>query len=454
MPIICVLITVFITAKLILKGYKTEFILLASGLFLMALTSLFGWGEVLPNNVKSTNVVIFDLFRYIQWLMGLRAGQLGLMIMALVGFAEYMSFIGADKVIVQQAIRPLSKVNNKHLLVFLAYIMGASLQLAIPSATALAVLLMVTLFPIMIGLGISRGTSAAVIASTLATTFTPIGVDAIRASAALNIDLMNYVINYQAPTSIVATLTIGVSHMFWQKHMDAKGGISTDNSQLMQNKQEIGEEAPGVYVILPLLPIIFSVVFSGLAISFVKLDVTTIVLISMAIAMTFEKFRGRSLKEISDGFNVFMKGMGNAFTTVVFLLVSAGVFAYGIQSTGSIDLMVEGAKAAGMPYVLLTLLFCVVVGVASVVMGSGNAAFLSFVEIIPSVASSFGVNPASMMLPVQQVSAMGRAASPVAACVIVSASGAKLSVFEIVKRTAPPVSIGFIVHFIAVLAFV
>jgi DcuC family C4-dicarboxylate transporter len=54
---------------------------------------------------------------------------------------------------------------------------GAILQLAIPSATALTVLLSVTLFPIMTGLGISRGAAAAVIASTLATTFTPIGIN-------------------------------------------------------------------------------------------------------------------------------------------------------------------------------------------------------------------------------------------------------------------------------------
>lgn len=453
MSYLLALMVIFFAAKLILNGYKTEPVLLLSGLILMVASNLSGWGKILPPDVVSTNVPWFDPFIYIQWLMSSRVAVLGLMIMSLVGFAEYMSHIGADEVIVRQAVKPLSKINNKSILIFLAYIIGATLQLAIPSATALAVLLMVTLFPIMVGLGISRGASAAVIASTMATTFTPLGVDAIRASQALDMDLMNYLVNYQAPTSIVATLSIGITHMFWQRQMDRKGGHSTDDQELDHESSPFNS-APRCYFILPLLPIVFSILFSPLLFSHIKLDVTTIVLISMFIAMIFEGIRQKSLKKVLDGFGIFMKGMGNAFTTVVFLLVSAGVFAYGIQCTGAIDSMIEGAKQMGMPFVGLTLLFCVVVGAASIVMGSGNAAFLSFVEIIPSIASSMGSNPISMILPIQQISAMGRAASPVAACVIVAASGAKLSTIDVVKRTCVPVTIGFVVNFIAVMFYV
>lgn len=47
------------------------------------------------------------------------------------------------------------------------------------------------------------------------------------------------------------------------------------------------------------------------------------------------------------------------------------------------------------------------------------------------LAINGSANPLSMMLPIQQVSALGRAASPVAACVIVAASGAKLSTLRL-----------------------
>ena len=452
--IIAVLAVIVIAARLILKGYKTEPVLLSAGLVLMGLTALFGWGPVLPSKVHATNVTAFDPFRYIQFLMGYRAGALGLMIMALVGFAEYMTHIGADAVIVRGAVKPLSKVKNKNALLFFAYLVAASLQLAVPSATALAVLLMVTLFPIMVGLGISRGAASAVIASSLALTFTPLGVDAIRGSEALNMDLMDYLVNYQAPTSLVAVLAVGITHVFWQSFQDKKGGPSIDNAPVAQVDSDDKEKAPAIFFILPLLPIVFAIVFSKLVISSVHLDVTTIVLISMFISMVFEGIRRRSLKTLFDGFNVFMKGMGNAFSSVVLLLVSAGVFAYGIQCSGAIAHMIAAAKGAGMPFMGLTFLFCIVVGAASVVMGSGNAAFLSFVEIVPTVAQSMGANPLTMMLPIQQVSALGRAASPVAACVIVSAGGAKLSTFDVVKRTAVPMLVGFAVQFIAVIVMI
>ncbi len=135
---------------------------------------------------------------------------------------------------------------------------------------------------------------------------------------------------------------------------------------------------------------------------------------------------------------------------MVFLLVAAGAFACGIQCTGAIDSMIEGAKQVGMPFVGLTLLFCIVVGAVSVVMGAGNA----FVEIVPTLASSMGANPLSMILPIQQISAMERAASPVVACVIVVAGGAKLSIIDVVKRAVTPVTLGVVVNFIAVMIFV
>lgn len=453
MSYIFVIAVIIFAVKLILKGYKTEPVLLLAGLILMAASGLFGWGEILPAGVASTNAKLFDPFAYVQWLMSKQVAVLGLMIMSLVGFAEYMTHIGADEVIVRQTVKPLAKIKNKSVLIFLAYMIGATLQLAIPSATALAVLLMVTLFPIMIGLGISRGASAAVIASTMATTFTPLGVDSIRASQALNLDLMTYLIQYQAPTSIVATIGIGLTHTFWQARMDRKEINQDKEHDLPQDTSE-KILAPTSYFILPLLPIVFSVIFSPLVISTIKLDVTSIVFICMFISMLFEGVRQKSFKNVLNGFSVFIKGMSNAFSGVVFLLVSAGVFAYGIQSTGAINSMIEVAKHMGMPFIGLTFLFCIVVGVASVVMGSGNAAFLSFVEIIPTVAHSMGANPVSMILPIQQVSAMGRAASPVAACVIVSASAAKLSTIDVVKRTSVPVLVGFAINFIAVMVFI
>ena len=83
---------------------------------------------------------------------------------------------------------------------------------------------------------------------------------------------------------------------------------------------------------------------------------------------------------------------------------------------------------------------------AAIIMGSGNAPFLAFVELIPQIAASMGVNTAAMILPMQQASHMGRAMSPVSGVIIAVSSGAKLTPFAVIKRTSVPLMVGFVFH--------
>ena len=94
----------------------------------------------------------------------------------------------------------------------------------------------------------------------------------------------------------------------------------------------------------------------------------------------------------------------------------------------------------------MAIVFAIVTLAAAIIMGSGNAPFLAFVELIPQIAHSMGVNPVGMILPMQQASHMGRAMSPVSGVVIAVSSGAKLSPFDVVKRTAIPLLVGLVVH--------
>lgn len=73
-------------------------------------------------------------------------------------------------------------------------------------------------------------------------------------------------------------------------------------------------------------------------------------------------------------------------------------------------------------------------------MGSGNASFLSFATLAPTVAAKFGVPAVTMLLPMQLASSIGRSVSPIAAVVIACAGIARVSPFEIVKRTSVPMA--------------
>ncbi|MEJ3695725.1 MAG: hypothetical protein WGQ03_17785, partial [Citrobacter freundii] len=64
----------------------------------------------------------------------------------------------------------------------------------------------------------------------------------------------------------------------------------------------------------------------------------------------------------------------------------------------------------------------------------------------PQIAASMGANAVAMILPMQQASHMGRAISPVSGVVIAVSSGAKITPFDVVKRTAVPLIVGFVTH--------
>lgn len=85
---------------------------------------------------------------------------------------------------------------------------------------------------------------------------------------------------------------------------------------------------------------------------------------------------------------------------------------------------------------------------AAMTTGSGNAPF-AFVEMIPKLAHSSGINPAYLSIPMLQASNLGRTISPVSGVVVAVAGMAKISPFEVVKRTSVPVLVGLLVVIVA-----
>lgn len=448
MPVIIALLTIVAVARLILKGYRAEPVLLIAGLALMLCTQLAGWGNILPAGVATTGIAFLDPFEVIRDLFSSRAADLGLMIMALMGFAHYMDHIGANSAVVRVVTRPLRRLRSPYILLFFSYLLASLLQLAIPSATGLAVLLMGTMFPIMLGLGLSAASAAGVIATSLGVAYTPTAIDAIRGAQAVNMDVVTYVMYHQGPAALATVLAVGVCHFFWQRHCDRKAGTLPRTIGGAAESDPGG--APAFYALLPMLPILMAVGTSTLFVSGINLNIITIVFIAMAVAMLIEWLRTFNLKSVCEGFSYFLKGMGAAFTGVVGLLVAAGIFAQGIKTIGAIDRLILMAQHIGLPPFAMAVVFALVTLAAAIIMGSGNAPFLAFVELIPQIAASMGANPIAMILPMQQASHMGRAISPVSGVVIAVSSGAALAPFDVVKRTALPLAIGFITHTVIV----
>jgi DcuC family C4-dicarboxylate transporter len=167
-------------------------------------------------------------------------------------------------------------------------------------------------------------------------------------------------------------------------------------------------------------------------------------IISWTIALIAFSLKKKSIKSAMDSSKVFWKGMSNIFVSVVTLVITAGVFAKGLISLGFIQAMIDGAQCLGLGSSLVLVVFTLLVFLSSILMGSGNAAFFSFGPLIPGIAAKFGVNSINLILPMNLAASLGRTVSPISGVILATSSIADVSVSEIVKRNAIPITVALL----------
>ena len=448
MDLIIGLIAIVLVAYYIVKGYSATGVLMFGGLVLLFISVLMGH-SILPDGVKSTGSTYFDILEYVKYLLGNRGGGLGLMIMVLCGFSVYMTHLGANDVVVKLVSKPLKNIRSPYILMVFAYFLACLMSFAVSSATGLGVLLMATLFPVMVNVGISRGAAAAICASPISIILSPTSGDVVLSAEISKIPLGEFAFSTALPVSIFAILGIAVAHFFWQRYLDKKEGVQVERL----NADEIKTTAPNCYAILPLLPIIGVLIFDGKW-GLPNLHIVTVMVLCFIITATVDFLRSFNAKQAFDNLIVAYRGMADAFAGVVMLLVAAGVFAQSLSTIGFITNLIDSAQSFGRSASVMMLVLAVITILATMATGSGNAAFYAFAELIPKLATQMGVNPAFLTIPMLQASNLGRGLSPVSGVVVAVSGMGNISPFEIVKRMSVPMLVGFICVIIGTEIFV
>ncbi|MBR0574366.1 MULTISPECIES: C4-dicarboxylate transporter DcuC [Pasteurellaceae] len=449
LEIIVALAVTSVVAYFVLKGYKAQAILIFGGIILMLASILLGKGLPLPEG-KSTGSTFLDIFHFIKITFSSQSAGLGLKIMEIAGFAFYMHEIGASASLVRVLTKPLERVRHMpYLFMALCFFVGEFLSIFITSASGLGVLLMVTLYPLMRGVGLSPLTACAPIATAVAVEMGPAQGNVNFAAELIGIDVVEYVVNYQILVAVAALAVIAFLHIVVQKYFDkAENYQHSDNIedvQVDEKKQQDLEKAPTSYAILPIIPLVLIFMFNKLTISSIKMDVTTAMLVSIVIALLFEYFTLGNAKKVVNSVQIFFDGMGKQFANVVTFIVAGQTFAQGLKTIGVIDIIIESAKTAGFGPVAMTIVMVSIIMVTSVLMGSGNAAFFSFANLVPGIAAKMGIAPVMMLLPMQFVAGLSRNISPIAPNMVAIAGVANVSPFALAKRTAIPMLGGIII---------
>ncbi len=445
------LIAFFVTATvgyMVFKNYKAQAVLFLGGIVLMAAAILLGSADILPGT-KSTGFKWFDIFEFIRNTFSSTTAGLGLMIMAVAGFARYMDEIGASRALVRIAVKPLGKLHSPYLVMSATYVLGQFLALFIPSASGLGVLLMVTVFPILISLGVSRLSAVAVIGTTQSLDIGPASGNSVLSAKNSGMDITTYFVDHQIPVALCIVATVAVLHFVVQRWFDQRAGHVVEKTDLIAVDDKKNDTVPLIYALLPIIPMVLILTFSKMAVASIKMDVITAMLISIMIGMVFEYVRHRDAKKVMSSIQVFFDGMGVQFATVITLIVAGQMFAEGLIKIGAISSMIQSAQSLGLGATAMIFVMTAIIAVSAVIMGSGNAPFFAFAALVPTVASQMSINAVQMLLPMQFAASIARSVSPITAVIVAVSGIAKVSPFDVVKRTAIPMAGAMLVNIVA-----
>ncbi len=443
MNLLVALVVTLWVGFLVYKRYKAQAVLLLAGFILLAVAHLGGYGQILAPK-QATGSFFFDMFELVNSIFSSRAAKLGLNIMAVAGFARYMDHIGASRALVHIAIKPLRVIKSPYLVLSLCWVLGMFIGLAINSASGLAMLLMVTMYPVLVALGVSKLSATAAIATTLCLDWSPSDTGTIFVAELSKIDPVVYWHSYQVPVALCVLPVGAVLHFFVQRYFDKKEGhvvVANEDAAVNEDKmtnENLKKEAPAFFAILPIIPLALILSFSSLWISWIKMNIIIAMMVGTAIGMLFQYLYTRDGKATLGDLQIFFDGMGLQMANVVSLIVAGETFAKGLMSIGAIDALISGAQSSGFGGAGITLLMTSVIAVSSIVMGSGNAPFFAFANLVPDIAAQTGVATVSMLLPMHFIASCFRTLSPITAVIVVSAGMAGISSFDLVKRTAIP----------------
>lgn len=419
----------------IVKKYDPTVTLLVGGLTLMAIAAFFQIGDGKIPLVKPTGLFFSDIFAVITENFKDVFSGLGMYIFTIGGFAYFIEKVGSANTLLYYAVKPLKKIKSPYIVLALAFYFGVFLNIFIDSAAGLGLMLVTTIYPILRGLGASKIAAASVISTTGSFAISPLSSIGALNAGLLNIPLHEYFFGYKVITSVLVVLFAGVSHYVWHKYCDRdkEAEIAAEEGHI---------EAPAlkpdnpILAIIPVIPIF--IMFIPILNKEIKMDISTVMFASVAVSVLLVALvKKMSIKNVFDLCGEYFVGMAKVFNVVV-LMIAGQIFANGLVAMGAITYLVDIGNSLSIGGMGISLIFASISFLLSAMTGSSNAAVIAFANLSPDLAEQFSVPLLMFLLPLHDISILGRPLAPIAGVIIAVAGVARVNVIDLVKRNMVP----------------
>ena len=355
-----------------------------------------------------------------------------------------MELTGCNSHLVKMLTDHLLKV--RAILVPGAMLVTYLINTAIPSAAGCTAAVGVILIPAMMAAGIHPAMAgAAVVAGTWGSVFSPGSPHPAIIAKIANVSVIEVILAHKtasiAGAVIVALLLFAETKLFKQDKDWTPEKAGADLGKLAAAKRPTIEKVNVLMAIIPMVPLAL------LLITVPQFGITTKILpkgLSVLESMLIGSALGMLITWPSPTRVVteFFDGMGRAYSLVIGIIITAGVFIGGLEAAGVIDsflAVLKGAKSA-VPFLGTFGPFII-----AVLSGSGDAAAIAFNTAVTPHAAQFGITSVNLGNMAWVGGALGRSMSPVAAACIIGAGFAGVSPFELAKRNAIPMLVAAVV---------
>ncbi|CAK7068307.1 MAG: Putative cryptic C4-dicarboxylate transporter DcuD [Desulfovibrio sp.] len=359
-------------------------------------------------------------------------------ILSVMGFAYVMKLTKCDAHLVNMMVGPLSHV--KVIIIPAVALVTSFINISLSSAAGVSAAVGAIMIPLMISLGVRPAMAAsAVMAGTFGSMLSPgLSHNAFIANDLLKGVPVMDVIGVHWHVSITAMLIGAFSLMVVAIVCKEGSGYKPDAAHQVSSI----EKSNILYGLIPIIPVVLLAVSAYLSKSgadwakaaiaampwFKNLSVPTAMLIGAALGLLVTRTNPTT------GTKEFFRGMGDAYASVMGIIIAAGVFVAGMHAVGLVEALIASLKgsqdmakyaAAYGPFLL------------AIITGSGDAATLAFNGAVTPHAETFGMTISQMGSLATLGGCLGRTMSPLAGAAIVCAGLAGVNPLEIAKRNAP-----------------
>lgn len=437
------------------KKYNPITVLLMTG---MGVILIYGGLTGITSAANTTGNVWLDAFEVFGEQAVSYFSSSGIIIIWVLGYVSYMNYLKASNLFAHYLSAPLRKLKNPYLVGALVILLALIFVTALPSGVAIVALLFGVVYPIMKSVGLSTYSSVSAITLGCAMYLAP-----------GNPGLNNILVLFESPVTAsdlfreglpylaIYVVVVMVVYIFVSKAADKRAAASQETDGAVNESDAAQIDKPAWYALLPLLPIVFVLVFSSLVVKSVTISCMGACTLSFCIVFVIELIRTRKAKQVFEDTMEFYKGMGQSFAFACMVGIAGMVFSTALTTVGGIQILANMLTSiTGLSILMIIVFFTIIYALLFFVTGTFAISMFSITPILYSTLTS--INRPDLFVPTMLClllfgQAIGQACTPICAATLFISGATGIPPTAVSKRNALPSIIGGFAAMAAVLIF-